>query len=209
VRAAIRTLLIGVGALALVGLVAAVAFLLRIRAHGISARDEPTEVEAAVARKLRSWAIPASLRAATNPVRPTEAALGRAREHFADHCASCHGNDGRGRTRIGESLYPKAPDMTLPETQRLTDGELFAIIENGVRLTGMPAWGQPGPEDDEETWELVHFVRRLKQLTPGDLAVMESLNPKSRRDFEEEEAIRRFLAGEDPTSTPGSRTHEH
>jgi len=164
--AAIRKLLIAVGALAVLALLAAGALVLRFREHGFSARDEPMAVEAAVARRLRSWAIPARLRSAENAVEPSDAALGRARAHFADHCASCHGNDGRGRTKLGQGLYPKAPDMTLSETQSVSDGELLAIIENGVRLTGMPAWGQPGPEHDQESWELVHFIRRLKQLMP-------------------------------------------
>jgi hypothetical protein len=73
----------------------------------------------------------------------------------------------------------------------------------------MPAWGQPGPEDDQETWELVHFIRRLKQLTPDELAEMESLNPKSRKDLEEEDTVRKFLAGEDAKPSAGSKTHEH
>jgi mono/diheme cytochrome c family protein len=207
--AVIRRVLLAAGALAVLALIAAGAFFLHLHAHGISARDEPTAVEAAVARRLRSWAIPAALRAARNPAEPSEAALASARAHFADHCASCHGNDGRGKTKLGESLYPRAPDMTLAGTQALSDGELFAIIENGVRLTGMPAWGEPGPEDDQETWELVHFIRRLRLLTPEELAEMESLNPKSRKALDEEEAIRKFLAGEDATSTSGSETHEH
>jgi mono/diheme cytochrome c family protein len=207
--AAVRKLLIAAGALALLALLAGGAVVLRLRQHGISARDEPLAVEAAVARTLRSWAIPARLRDAPNPVEPSADALDRARAHFADHCASCHGNDGRGRTKLGQGLYPKAPDMTLPATQSLSDGALFAIIENGVRLTGMPAWGQPGPEDDQETWELVHFIRRLNQLTPGELAEMESSNPKSRKDIEEEDTIRKFLAGEDDKPSSGSKTHDH
>jgi mono/diheme cytochrome c family protein len=207
--AALQRLLAAVGALAVVALLASGALLLRLRAHGISARDEPLGAEAAVARRLRSWAIPAALRSARNPVERSDAVLGRARAHFADHCASCHGNDGRGKTTVGQKLYPRAPDMTLSATQSLSDGELFAIIENGVRLTGMPAWGQPGPEDDQETWELVHFIRRLKELTPEELAEMESSNPKSRHDLEEEESIRKFLAGGDEKPAAGSRPHEH
>jgi mono/diheme cytochrome c family protein len=204
-----RKLLMAAGAIAVLALFAALGLVLRLREHGISARDEPSALEAAVARSLRSWAIPARLRTSANPVEPSVAVLGRARAHFADHCASCHGNDGRGRTKLGQGLYPKAPDMTFADTQSLTDGELFAIIENGVRLTGMPAWGQPGPEDDQETWELVHFIRRLKQLTPDELAEMELLNPKSRKDLEEEDAIRKFLAGEDAMPSAGAKTHEH
>jgi mono/diheme cytochrome c family protein len=204
---ALRALLMLAGVLAIAAAVAAAVLALRLRERGISARDEPSAVEAAVARKLRSWAVPAVLRGARNPVAASPQALARARAHFADHCASCHGNDGRGRTDLGQSLYPKAPDMTLPATSGLSDGELFAIIENGVRLTGMPAWGQPGPEDDEETWELVHFVRHLPKLTAEELAEMESLNPRSPKQLEEEEAIRRFLAGEDPPAQAPSAKH--
>ncbi len=64
--------------------------------------------------------------------------------HWADHCATCHANDGSGDTTIGRNLYPKAPDMRKAPTQDLTDGELFYIIENGVRLTGMLGVGH-GP----------------------------------------------------------------
>lgn len=207
--AALRKLLIAVGALAVLALLAGGVLALRLREHGISARDEPMAIEAFVARTARSWAIPVRQRDARNPVAASPEALGRARAHFADHCASCHGNDGRGRTKLGQGLYPKAPDMTLPATQSLSDGALFAIIENGVRLTGMPAWGLPGPEDDQETWELVHFIRRLNQLTPDELSEMESLNPKSRKDLEEEDAIRKFLAGGDDKPSAGSKTHDH
>jgi mono/diheme cytochrome c family protein len=193
---------------AVVALLAALGFLRMVR-RGFSAHDEPSAIEAVVARSLRGWSTPAELRDADNPLPPTPEVLAEARWHWADHCATCHGNDGKGQTTIGEHLYPRAPDMTLPRTQELSDGELFAIIENGVRLTGMPAWGQPGPEDDRETWELVHLIRRLTQLTADELAEMESLNPRSRKDFEEEDAIRRFLAGEDAEPPAGSRPHDH
>lgn len=176
--------------------------------HGISARDEPTAAEAFVARRLRHLAVPRGERQAKNPVPSTTEALDRGRAHFADHCASCHGNDGRGKTKIGQNLYPKAPDMWLPETQSLSDGELFYIIENGVRLTGMPAWGDPGPEDDSETWDLVHFIRHLPQITPDELAQMESLNPKSRKEMTEDEEMRKFLEGGEPEmSAPSGHKH--
>lgn len=203
-----RKLLVGLGALLLAAVAAGGAFVYQIHRRGISARDEPTLLEAALARQLRHWATPARMRDARNPVSPSAEALGRARAHFADHCASCHGNDGRGKTRLGQGLYPKAPDMTLPQTQSLSDGELFAIIENGVRLTGMPAWGGPGPEDDAETWELVHFIRHLPRITPEELQEMESLNPKGRKELDEQEAIRRFLAGEDEPKSPAPEPHE-
>jgi mono/diheme cytochrome c family protein len=199
-------LLIALAAVAAVAV--AVAFYGLIQ-HGVSARDEPTTAEAFVARRLRHLAVPRAGREAANPVPSGPEVLARARAHFADHCASCHGNDGRGRTKMGQGLYPKAPDMTSPETQNLSDGEILHIIENGVRLTGMPAWGEAGSHDLTESWELVHFIRHLPKLTPEELAQMESLNPKSRKEFDEEEQIRRFLAGEDVKPSAGSESHDH
>ena len=164
--------------------------------HGVSALDEPTAMERWLARTTRRLATPRAARAAPNPVAATPDVLSRARAHFADHCASCHGNDGRGNTAMGRNLYPKAPDMTLPDTQSLSDGELFYVIENGVRLTGMPAWGSTGSHDATESWELVHFVRHLSKITPEEHGQMEDLNPKSRKELDEEEQTRRFLHGE-------------
>ncbi len=203
-----RTARVGLVFLLLAVIAAAVGIELFLE-HGISARDEPTAAEAFIARRLRRLAIPRSEREARNPVSPTPEALERSMAHWADHCASCHGNDGRGKTQMGQNLYPKAPDMTLPETQSLSDGELFAIIENGVRLTGMPAWGKETDEDDAETWELVHFVRHLPEITQEELAEMKGLNPKGRREWEQEEAARRFLEGGKVAPAPPSNHSEH
>src|SRR5690349_1527955 len=110
--------------------------------RGFSAREEPSRVEAFLARRLRRLATPAAAREAKNPVQSTPAVLSGAMAHYADHCATCHGNDGKGETLIGRGLYPKPPDMTAADTQQLTDGEVYYIIENGIRFTGMPAFGE-------------------------------------------------------------------
>ncbi|HPA51437.1 MAG TPA: cytochrome c [Thermoanaerobaculia bacterium] len=168
--------------------------------RGFSARDEPSGAEEVVARAFRRWATPEAIRRVPNPVAASPEVLTRARRHFADHCAGCHGNDGSGRTPIGQRLYPRAPDMRGGETQRLTDGELFSIIRNGIRLTGMPAWGDGTPKEDVGTWELVHFIRHLPGLTPSELAEMEALNPKSPAEFEKARQIEAFLAGSGSTA---------
>lgn len=185
-----------VGAVGL-AVIAGMAVPLTIISHGVSAKDEPTAIEAFMARGMRKLATPRSLRDAPNPVTLTSDVLTEARAHFADHCATCHGNDGRGQTTIGRNLYPKAPDMTLPATQDLSDGEIFAIIENGIRLTGMPAWGNGTPESGKASWELVHLIRHFPKITPEELAEMASLNPMSRAEFEEELSIDAFLKGGD------------
>lgn len=177
--------------------VAAVVFGLSFFVQGVSARPEPTALETRLARAARHFVIPAAARRTANPVPVTVEAVASGLAHFADHCASCHGNDGRGRTTFGRRMFPRAPDMTAAATQGLSDGELFWIIENGVRLTGMPGFGDGDPGNDHESWELVHFVRYLPRLTPEELAAMERLNPSlSRADVEQEREIEAFLAGE-------------
>ena len=175
--------------------------------HGFSARDEPSALEALIARRMRRHALPRGARETRNPVPLSDQVLLEARNHFADHCALCHANDGRGQTSIGRSLYPKAPDMTSSATQGLADGEIFYIIKNGVRLTGMPAWGEDTPRADLESWKLVHFIRHLPRITAEELDEMKELNPKGRREFEEEEEARRFLEGEEPP--PEKVIHQH
>ena len=87
--------------------------------------------------------------------------------------------------------------MRLEATQSLTDGELYAIIQNGVRLTGMPAWGKEGDENDEDSWKLVHLIRHFKDLTPEHLKEMQRLNPKGPDEYEEERQEQEFLKGAD------------
>jgi mono/diheme cytochrome c family protein len=176
--------------------------------RGLGARAEPWPVEEWVARRARHLATPRAERERTNPLPLSPAALAAGRAHFADHCAVCHGNDGGGKTAFGAAMYPRAPDLRGPASQALSDGEMFSVIRNGIRFTGMPAFGEGPPEKDEETWHLVHFIRHLPRLTAEELAEMEDLNPKSRATLREEEEIRRFLAGE-AAAAPGPAAAGH
>lgn len=175
--------------------------------HGVSARDQPLAAEALAARFMRHLATPQAYRDMRNPMEATPTVLTEARAHFADHCASCHANDGSGQTEIGKNLYPKAPDMRQDDTQSLSDGELFSIIHNGIRLTGMPAWGDGSPEKDQDSWKLVHFIRHLPKLSPEELTEMRRLNPKSPDEVKEEDEAEKFLQGEDSPSPPPQHHH--
>jgi len=190
--------------LILVSIVGGVAYIL---SRGISARAEPSAAEAFIARRLRHLAIPRAAREAMNPVPATPEVLMEAMEHFADHCAFCHANDGSGNTDIGKGLYPKPPDMKQAATQNLSDGELFYIIQNGVRFTGMPGFAVPDDSHDQDSWKLVRFIRHLLMITDEELAQMKEMNPKTPADLKEEEEIKRFLEGtENPSS---NETHRH
>jgi mono/diheme cytochrome c family protein len=159
------------GLLALLVLAAVVALGVAVARHGFSAREKPTWVEEFFARHARRIATPADARELQNPYPLTPERLASARAHWIDHCATCHALDGSGKTALGTNMYPPAPEMRDATTQSLTDGELFYIISNGVRFTGMPAWG--GEHSPEETWELVGFIRTLPSLSPEDLRQME------------------------------------
>jgi mono/diheme cytochrome c family protein len=205
----VRAFLQAVAVLLAIGALLAAVVAYTIARRGLSTQVEPTAVEEVVARSMRRLATPAAVRDAANPVEPTADVLEEALAHFADHCAICHANDGSGDTVIGRSLYPRAPDMRAAQTQELSDGELFSIIEHGIRLTGMPGWSTGTPEGEHASWGLVHFVRRLPHLTDEDIARMEALNPKTAAEWREEEEIRRFLAGEDVDSPSAPDHSQH
>ena len=180
-----------------------------VRGRGFSARSEPGRLEESVARFARRLAIPAAARDRQNSVPRSLEAIRDGLEHFADHCAICHGNDGSGQTDIGQGLYPKAPDMRLPATQELTDGELFYLIENGIPLTGMPAWGTGTPEGEEASWRLVRFTRHLLELSAEEVAEMEALNPKSPEEWRQQMEIEEFLRGGEAPADPPQPSHRH
>src|SRR5579864_3409496 len=159
-----RRLIVLLGVLVVAALIAgSVSWLRR------SAADEPPSWEKAVARRVRDLAIPHSARAQKNPWNVTPENVQQARAIFLARCAVCHGFDGSGQTLAGRGLYPKPPDLRLPKTQKLTDGEIHYIISNGVRLTGMPAWNTSHAESDDESWKLVLFIRDLRQPSAAEL----------------------------------------
>jgi len=164
------------------------------------ARRQPSTAETLAGRKLRWISVPAQARRQANPVPASPEVLQEAMRHFADHCASCHGNDGSGDAVMGRHLYPPVPDMRQAPTQQLSDGELYWIVHNGVPWTGMPAWGDAG--EDRDSWKLVHFIRHLPRLSSDELREMQRFNPISRSELEEENAEREFLNSADTGAKP-------
>lgn len=179
---------------------------LRTGASGFSARSEPSRIETFAAEQARRMAMPAGAKHQSNPVPMSKDVLDDAMAHWADHCAVCHSNDGSGQVEMGRGMYPHAPDMRQKQTQDLTDGELFYIIENGIRLSGMPGWSGSA-HGEEDSWKLVHFIRHLPNLTAAEVERMEKLNPKSPAEIEEERQEQEFLNRQKPTETPVAHKH--
>lgn len=189
--------------LAVVLCVAGIVFLKT--AHGFSARAQPSALEQWTAERAREMAIPSDAKQKRNPVPDTADVLIEARAHWADHCATCHGNDGSGQTEIGGNMYPPSPDMREKDTQDMTDGELFYIIQNGIRLSGMPAWSSGSEHDAQDSWKLVRFIRHLPNLSQTEIQEMQKLNPKTPEERGEEQQEEQFLKG----TTPSGQTPEH
>jgi mono/diheme cytochrome c family protein len=193
-RNLIRFLVIGIALVILAG--AGGLIFLKTRTNGFSARAQPTLLERLAARKARARALPGDAKNRVNPVAASPEVLVDARAHWADHCAACHSNNGSGEAEMGKHMYPPAPDMRQADTQNLTDGELFYIIQNGIRLTGMPSWGSDTSHDERDSWKLVHFIRHLPKLSAEEEKQMEAANPRSPDELKEEEEERNFLNGD-------------
>lgn len=168
------------------------------RSQGFSARSDPSSLEVSIATMARTLAIPSNYREPHNPLPASPENIQAGMQHFADHCATCHANNGNGDTLFGKGLYPKPPDLRKPGTQNKSDGEFYYVIENGIRLSGMPAFGEHPGTGDTETWHLVIFIRHLPALTDAELAKMATLNPKTDEDRKEEQQEQEFLHGESP-----------
>jgi mono/diheme cytochrome c family protein len=174
--------------------------------RGFSTRTAPGSVESALAASMRSAAVPERYRTMRSPVNATPDVIREGMEHWADHCAPCHANNGSGDTMYGKTMYPRPPDMRRKQTQDLSDGELYYTIQNGVMLSGMPAFGAPG-DNDLDSWNLVAFIRHLPSLSQTEQAAMEKMNPKSPSEMQEEKEEDDFLQG-NPSTQPAAPHNE-
>ena len=194
------------------GCVLALVMVLYVLNTGVSARAEPGGIETFLAGNVRNLAIGRRARDLQNPIERSPDIIASGRAHFADHCATCHANDGSGNTAVGRGLFPRPPDMRLPRTQDLTDGELFYIIENGIRFTGMPGWGTGDESGESASWHLVHFIRHLPELSEPELEEMQMLNPAPPDEIRQRLEAERFLQGDDSPAQPKSQSatpHQH
>jgi mono/diheme cytochrome c family protein len=147
--------------------------------HGFRATNQPSTLETIAARAVRNYAIPSVARSEKNPLDATPQNLQDGRDAFLAKCQTCHGHDGSGLTPVGQSLYPRVPDLRAAPTQGLTDGEIHYIIENGVELTGMPAWGNPHQTQSQDSWKLVLYIRGIRPLTRQEQAQQTQIAPSA------------------------------
>ncbi|MGB6869248.1 MAG: cytochrome P460 family protein [Acidobacteriaceae bacterium] len=130
--------------------------------QGCTADKHPSRDEAGLADAAKDVTIPLEAGKKKNPLPETDEVVSQGQEVFLGSCAQCHGPDGRGDASLGRSMNPPAMDLDSPHVQHWSDAELFWIIQNGIRLTGMPSW--QSSISDNDTWKLARFIHNLPRL---------------------------------------------
>jgi mono/diheme cytochrome c family protein len=126
---------------------------------GCTADKHPSQEETSLANAAKDVVIPLEAGKMKNPQPGNEEVVSQGQEVFLGSCAQCHGPEARGDTTVGRNMAPPAMDLTSAHVQHWSDAELFWIIQNGVRLTGMPSWKSSISDDD--TWKLARYIHHL------------------------------------------------
>ncbi len=100
-----------------------------------------------------------------------EAAQAAGREHYCESCVLCHGAPSVEPREFSRGLDPPAPELW-GDTQEMTDGQLYLVVHDGVRMTGMPAFGTT--HTDQQIWQIVAFLRHLPKITPDERKALEA-----------------------------------
>ena len=181
--------------------------------YDMAATNPPGRLERKFATFTLNRAIQKRAPIRTNPfAKPEDIRAGLA--HFKENCLDCHGAPGVEESEFGQGLNPPAPDLTLPAVQRMRDGELFWVVSNGIRMTGMPAFSPTHKED--EIWKIVAFVRHLPEITKEEQASLKAGHEEEEHHHEAAERGRpegkKEPEGEEkpgPTPPPGMEPHKN
>jgi len=175
---------------------AAAAVLAASGTYNFAAVNPPGKVETRLATFALNKSVAKRAPAGKNPVAASPELLRQGLAHYKENCVVCHGAPGVDVSELGQGLNPPAPDLTLPRVQARPDGQIFWIVSNGIRMTGMPAFSPTHKQD--EIWQIVAFVRHLEEITPAEQQVLKAGS-------EEEEHHRE---GEEPGAKPEGKEKE-
>jgi mono/diheme cytochrome c family protein len=127
----------------------------------LDALQEPGHLETRFATQAKHLLIRWNSRQGIPPApADLQASIAEGDKLYATDCSMCHGSDGQTPTDNGRWMYPRASDLTSRTVQSYSDRELFWIVKNGIRLSGMPAFGKV--ESDEHIWNLVNYLETLR-----------------------------------------------
>ncbi len=88
--------------------------------------------------------------------------------HYHQVCTPCHGGPGVNISAIGQGLNPDPPELS--DAAHDPPEETFWVVKNGIKMTGMPAFG--ATRTDDEVWDIVAFVRHMPKLSPPEYKAM-------------------------------------
>lgn len=131
-----------------------------LMSFNLTALPAPGHFETLLANRAKRFLVHRASRRGIPP-RPLDkkTSIENGGEHYGLNCSICHADDGRGQREPGQWMYPRAADLTTKQVQSYSDEELFWIIQNGVRFTGMPGFEKV--ETSDHIWDLVNYVRTL------------------------------------------------
>ncbi len=140
---------------------AAVLIGVALSQFNLSARQEPGPVETTIANRAKRFFIRRASRHGIPP-RPVDSktSIEDGGTQYGLECSICHAHDGHGQREPGQWQYPRAADLTSKRVQSYSDEELFWIIQNGIRNTGMPSFAKV--ETPDHIWDLVNYLRTLR-----------------------------------------------
>ncbi|MBZ5612872.1 MAG: cytochrome c [Acidobacteriia bacterium] len=145
-------------------LVAAIAVASRLT---LSALPEPGQRETFLVSKAKHYLVQRSTgHGVPPPPSDRQAGTKEGEKLFGTECAACHGLSGRNPTDAGRWMYPRAANLASSDAQSYSDQEVFWIIKNGIRFSGMPAFGRVEP--DEHIWDLAFYVRTLPKASAAE-----------------------------------------
>lgn len=147
--------------------------LMALSLSACSARSRPSSIESKLANAAKDVVIPFEAEKASNPTPADDHTLAQGQRVYVAHCALCHSNDGHSQNPLGQAMNPPAMDLTSPHVQAWKDQELYWIIANGIRLTGMPGW--QGQLSSEQIWQLTRYVHALPRMTPQRQQALQAL----------------------------------
>jgi mono/diheme cytochrome c family protein len=132
--------------------------------YDVAASSSPSAAEEWLLGQVRERSIAKRAAGITPPPLGARAELLTGFELYRAHCVTCHSGPGLSPEELAMGLHPVPPGLGLEKVQARSDAELFWIVKNGIRFTGMPSFGLL--RSDEELWALVAFVRELPKLDP-------------------------------------------
>jgi mono/diheme cytochrome c family protein len=170
-----------------------------------SAEIPPSKMEKTLATFALNKSVARRAPNRKNPLPATPENLRGGLAHFRENCVVCHGAPGVDPGEIGQGLNPGAPDLTLPRVQARTDGQLYWLVDGGIRMSGMPAFGPTHGEN--EIWQIVAFLRHLPEITDAEKAQLKG-ETETKEHHHEEASPSPATAKPGHTHAPGTAPHK-